>query len=250
MGWFMDLYIELANMLLKFIHILRTGNWEGYLEVIFKFISFCFQLNRHNFAGNLSYYYAQMIALPFTTAQVHEYLKNGGFSGSLTGTPHTMIPYDQIIETTINRQFKDIGAIGGNMDNLGATECWARNSHLIAALRERMNKKISKKTKQKHIDLGKPRMQRDERDVSNVKDCIKTWLLCLWHPEREITNISSGCKATIEMRDEIVGKLKKSAEAQSDEFHQRITTAEAEKSCYDPIKQNEFKLFKVKNLEE
>ena len=121
---------------------------------------------------------------------------------------------------------------------------------MIAALRERMKKKISKKTKQKNIDLGKPRMQRDERDVSNVKDCIKAWLLCLWHPEREITNVSSGCKATIEMRDEIVGKLKKSAEAQSDEFHQRITTAEAEKSCYDPIKQNEFKLFKVKNFEE
>ena len=71
-------------------------------------------------------------------------------------------------------------------------------------------------------------MQRDERDVSNVKDCIETWLPSLWHPEQEITSISSGCKATIEMRDEIVGKLKRSGEAERDEFLKRITTAEAE----------------------
>ena len=71
---------------------------------MFEFLPFCFWLNRHNYARNLSFYYAQMIALPFTNAQAHEYLKNGGFSGSLTRTSHTNIPYHQIIETIINRQ--------------------------------------------------------------------------------------------------------------------------------------------------
>ena len=243
----MDLYIELVNILLNFIHFVRIGNWEGYLEVMFEFLPFCFWLNRHNYARNLSFYYARMIVLPFTNAQAHEYLKNGGFSGSLTRAPHTNIPYHQIIETAINRQWK-YGGIGGNTENLEATECWTRNSHLIAALREGMNKKTRKKTKQKHVNLGKPRMQRDEKDVSNLKDCIKTWLPSLWHPEQEITNISSGYKATKEMRDEIVGKLKKSGEAQYDEFFKWITTAEAEKSYYEPIKRNEFKLFKEKTL--
>ena len=28
MGWFIGLYIELVNMLLNFIHFVRTGNWE------------------------------------------------------------------------------------------------------------------------------------------------------------------------------------------------------------------------------
>ena len=202
MGWFIGLYIELVNMLLNFIHFVRTGNWEEeYLEVIFEFLPFCFRLNRHNYARNPSYYYAQIIALPFTNAQAHEYLTNGGLNGSLTGTPHTKIPYDQIIETTINRQCKDVDSIEGNRENLGTTERWARNSHLIAVLCKRTNKKIRKKTKQKYVDLGKPIMQRDERDVSNVKDCIETWLPSLWHPEQEITNIFSGCKATIERRN-------------------------------------------------
>ena len=113
-GWFMDLYIELVNMLLNFIHFVRTGNWEGYLEVKFEFLPFCFWLNKHNCARNLSYYYARMIVLSFTNAQAHEYLKNGNFPGSLTGTPHTKISYNQIIETTINCQCIDLGGIGGN----------------------------------------------------------------------------------------------------------------------------------------
>ena len=150
---------------------------------MFEVLPFCFPLNRHNFTGNLSYYYAQMIALLFTTAQAHEYLKNGGFSDSLTGIPDKKTPYDQIIETTVNRQCKDVGGIGGDTEKLGATERWVRSSHLIAALCDRMNKKIRKKAKQKHIDLGKPRMQRDERDVSDVQDCMETWLPSLWHPE-------------------------------------------------------------------
>ena len=173
MGWFMDLYIELINMLLNFIHFVRTGNWEGYLEVIFEFLPFCFGLSRQNYARNLSYYYAQMIALSFTNAQAHECLKNGGFSGFLTGTPHKdslrSNHWDNNKSPMQRRRW-----YRWDTENLGATECWARNSHLIAALRERMNKKIRKKTKQKHVDLGKPRMQRDERDVSNVKDCIET----------------------------------------------------------------------------
>ena len=224
-------------MLLNFIHFVRTRNWEKYLEVIFEFVPFCFRLSRHNYARILSYYYAQIIALPFTNAQAHEYLTNGGLNGSLTGTSHTKIPC----------QCKDVGSIEGNRGNLGATKRWARNSHLIAVLCKRMNKKIRKKTKQKHINLGKPRMQRDERDVSSVKDCIKIWFPSLWHPEQEITNIFSGCKATIEMRDEIDRKLKKSGEAQRNEFLKRITTAGAEKPYYEPIKRNEFKLFKQKN---
>ena len=48
------------------------------------------------------------------------------------------------------------------------------------------------------------------------------------------------------MRSEIIGKLKKSGEAQRDEFLKRITTAEVEKSYYEPVKRNKFKLIKEK----
>ena len=74
-----------------------------------------------------------------------------------------------------------------------------------------------------------------------MKDCIETWLPSLWHPEQEITNIFSGCKAAIEMRDEIVGNLKKSGKSQCDEFLKGVTTIESEKSYCEPISLNYLK---------
>ena len=35
MGWLMDTYIEMVDMLLNYIHFLQTGNWKRYLEVLF-----------------------------------------------------------------------------------------------------------------------------------------------------------------------------------------------------------------------
>ena len=63
MGWLMDTYIEMVDMLLNYIHFLRIGNWEGYLEVLFEFLPYCFRFNRQNYARNLSYYYVHMRAL-------------------------------------------------------------------------------------------------------------------------------------------------------------------------------------------
>ena len=56
MAWFMETYMEEVNMLLNFLHFLRIGNWKANLEVLFEFLPYCFHLNCHNYACNLSYY--------------------------------------------------------------------------------------------------------------------------------------------------------------------------------------------------
>ena len=63
MARILDIYIEMVDMMMNFIHFLRTGNWNGYLEVLFEFLPYCFRLNRHNYARNLSFYYVHMLAL-------------------------------------------------------------------------------------------------------------------------------------------------------------------------------------------
>ena len=52
----------------------------------------------------------------------HKYLEEGGFSGSLTGIPHSRIPMDQVIEITVNRFSKETGGLTGIMQNTGASE--------------------------------------------------------------------------------------------------------------------------------
>ena len=84
----------------------RVGNWEGYLHCLEEFLPWCFALNRHNYARDLSYYLISMRKLKTGNPNAYNYLNGGGFSGSLSGEKHTQIPMDQIIETTINRSNK------------------------------------------------------------------------------------------------------------------------------------------------
>ena len=79
------------------VPLLRTGNWEGYLEAIFQFLPYCFRLNHFNYARNLSFYYVHMRSLKEENKEAYEYLQNGGFSGSLSGSPHSRIPFGQVI---------------------------------------------------------------------------------------------------------------------------------------------------------
>ena len=118
MIWFMDTYIEMVNMLLNFLHFLRIWNWRGYLQVLFEFLPYCFRLNRHNYARNLSYNYVHMRALKEENAAADKYLEEGGSSGSLTGRLHSTIPFDQVIEMTINKSGKDVDGLSGNTETL------------------------------------------------------------------------------------------------------------------------------------
>ena len=62
----------------------------------------CFSLNRHNYARNLSYYYLDMNDLKRGNTEAYNYLEDGGSTGSQSGSVHSNIPMDRIIEMTIN----------------------------------------------------------------------------------------------------------------------------------------------------
>ena len=57
----MDSLLSMIDLLLNLIFFQRTGNWKGYLEAIHTFLPWCFALNRHNYARNLSYFYVDML---------------------------------------------------------------------------------------------------------------------------------------------------------------------------------------------
>ena len=99
---FKNIYHEMVNMLLNFLHFLLVGNWEGYLKTIRKLLPYCFSLNQHNYAQSLSYYYSHMLSLKKENLEAFQYLHGKDFTGSLIGRSNSMIPMDQIIEMTIN----------------------------------------------------------------------------------------------------------------------------------------------------
>ena len=100
MATWMDSFIEMVDLLLNMIHFQRTGNFEGFLETIHQFLPWCFGLNRHNYARNMSYYYVDMRDFKNRNPDAYQFLCDGGFTGSITGERSTKIPMDQIIEMT------------------------------------------------------------------------------------------------------------------------------------------------------
>ena len=106
-----------------------------------------------------------MMNLKHDIPQAYEYLDSDGFTGSLTGIPHSRIPMDQIIEVTVNRFSKETGGLSGVTQNCGASERRMRINHHMCALKECLDRKLRRQKSKKHIELGERRKIRDEAEV-------------------------------------------------------------------------------------
>ena len=112
--------------------------------------------------------------------KAYEYLKEGGFTASLSGSVHSQIAMDQIIETTINHFSKETGGLSGIMENKSASERWLR-------------------------------IKKDEEDVKNVTlriwDCISD----IWDPKQPIVKINESL-ATQDMVKNVLNAEEKGGE--------------------------------------
>ena len=76
-----------------------------------------------------------MLNLQDSHPNIYKYLKNGGFTASISGLLFSKIPCDQIIETTINCSSKSTGGLSGKTENIGASEKWMQINHTMVAFR-------------------------------------------------------------------------------------------------------------------
>ena len=222
MAQWIESLLDMINMLLNAVHFQRSGNWRGFLEIVYEFLPYCFSHNRHNYARNLSYFYCHMCKLETENEEAFMYMLKGGFTGSLTGKAHTKIPMDQIIETTINRWSKEVGGLSGITENDGASERWIRINHFMSALKEHQHRKIRKKKVQHHEDIGKTKKERDEKNVRCVLTCVRSWVPELWSDSQPMVNLSTGKVATESMKKEFKSSKQRGEEARH-EFFKRIT---------------------------
>ena len=67
-----------------------------------------------------------MLWLKEESLEPFQYLHGGGFTSSLTGRSHSIIPMHQVIVMTVNRLCKLMGGLSGKTENVGASERWAK----------------------------------------------------------------------------------------------------------------------------
>ena len=252
MAVWLDYFLEMVDLMLSIIHFQRIGNWNGYLETFYHFLPYCFALNRHNYARNLSYHYLDMIDLKRINPEAYAYLESGGFSGFLSGSKHSNIPMDQIIEMTINRFSKSTGGISGKTEDAGASEKWGRLNHYLCALKEHMKKKTRTNRKDRHVELGQKRSKKDEKDVENIMEILELWVPNIYSEDQPLINIATGVPATNELKLN-AQLLKERGEHDRNEFFKRIatfreeTSDEINPSYNDPIKRQNLITFSDKN---
>ena len=182
----------MVDLLLNTILIIRIGDLSGYLEAIYEFLTYCFSLNRHNYSRNLLFFYIDMINLKTRNPIAYMYLEDGGFSGSLSGSIHSNISMDQMIETTLNRFSKSAGGLSEKAENLGSSNRWTRLNYYLCALKEYMNNKIRRNKRNNHIGLGAQRMDKDENDVLSIFEGLKQWVPNIYFPNQQLFNIYTG----------------------------------------------------------
>ena len=67
-------YLEMVSLLLNVTKKFeQTNNWNGFLQAIRNFLPFCFAMNRHNYARNLSYYFICMLNLQDSHLNIYLY---------------------------------------------------------------------------------------------------------------------------------------------------------------------------------
>ena len=65
-------FVEMMEILFAFQRSLKYGDWPSHLQATKKMLPYFFAYDHHNYARYLTYYWAEMIALPQTHPEIHQ----------------------------------------------------------------------------------------------------------------------------------------------------------------------------------
>ena len=114
--WF-DSFLKMIDLLLNFIYFVQNRNWHGYLEAIYMFLSYCFFLNRQNYAKKfklLLYRHARTEIKQSTSIHI---FGRGWVLRITVRFYFSNICMDQVIESTINHFSKSVGGLTGKTEH-------------------------------------------------------------------------------------------------------------------------------------
>ena len=164
-----------------------------------------------------------------------------------------MLPPDQVIEQTINKEWKGPGGIIGMTASVGCFQRWVFSSHVTAEWSHDFKRSVGiDESESKSKDAGKKRMISDEKMVTTCYEVIDHWQNPFISQDKLIA-LSSGTVVNDDIVDEItnaeaIGKtsLKKFIDNRiingTTEFHEKIEKKQLK--TFDSIGKK--KVYKVK----
>ena len=187
-------YIDMVELLLRFIRSTREGNWQLHLACLQGIMPWFFAYDRTNYARFTPVYWCQMQLLSHTHPEAHQKLSEGEFAVQMSNTNgFGQIPVDQTIEETINRDSKVKGGIIGFSQKKNTVQRWILTAHERAEFTQlcRRLAGLTRNSQNKHKQASKSRMKKDENDVQKVQSILLGWGNP-FEPGEDIKHLASG----------------------------------------------------------
>ena len=195
MAVFWQSFIEMVQTLLDFIKSMRIGDWNLHLNSSSRMLPWFHAYDRVNYARHFSYCWAAQSNLQENHPEIYQVFQQGGFCTKRTFGNFNLLPPDQVIEQTINKEQKGAGGIIGITTSEGSIQRWVLSSHVYAAISRDFKTSIGiDDDNNSPKDLQETRKQFDENCVKSCYDLLNQW--CNPFKESEsIISISSGVAA-------------------------------------------------------
>ena len=163
----------MVQILLEFVKSIRLPDWNLHLQRMLVWIH---TYDRINYARrHFSYNWCSQQEIQNKFPAIYQQFQQGNFSTRRTKGKFNMLPPDQVIEQTINKDNKGPGSIIGISTSQGAMKRWVLSSHntatLIADLRKSLNLSIGDSTSK---DLSLQRIHFDENTVMKCYELINS----------------------------------------------------------------------------
>ena len=236
MAMFWQSYLDMVQILLDFVKSIRLPDWNLHLQSTERMLVWIHAYDTINYARHFSYYCCTQQKIQNKFPTIYQEFQHGNFSTRRTKGKFNMLPPDQVIEQTINKDQKGPGGIIGISTSQGSIQSWVLSSHntatLIADLRKGLNLDTADSTTK---DLNSKRIRFDENAVNKCYELINSWT----NPFTETSNIfclSSGMTSCYEVQHDLLEAQKIGQACLETFITERIETNNID--FYAPIKKN------------
>ena len=170
------LYLEMVDILKKFISAERTGSWESHLSTLYEMLPF-FAAAGHNLYLKSGYIYLQqMLELPTTNPIVHQAFKQGNHVIRRSNRYWAGISSDLVIEQVLMRSVKVSGGLtrGRGMTEVGRA-LWVLSMPACADISYAMQELTGELfvNSDQHKEAAATRIERDGKDRNTLLNFLR-----------------------------------------------------------------------------
>ncbi|KAK1887687.1 Ryanodine receptor 2 [Dissostichus eleginoides] len=197
---FWSIFLEMSDILHRFIYYQREGNWAGHLCESARILPYLTAAGHYKYGQqSLPLYLAEMKKLPETATEAHEALMAGAFVGRRADGNHNGVPPDMLLEHTYHADAKEASGLDGITLNRAARMKWVYTKPLTAAIS--LKSMLHLHSSSPHHESGWSRVNRDAEMVVKVMAAVETNPFTTATPS--LINISTGECADPTVKDNL-----------------------------------------------